>query len=390
MIVHVARRIEHVAEYYFSQKLRQIQQMNELGEPVLNLGIGSPDLPPEEGVLKELSREVLESDHHAYQSYIGLPELRRAFAKWYSDYFEVSLDADCEVLPLMGSKEGLMHIAMSFLEEGDEVLVPNPAYPAYAAVSHLAGARVRYYDLSEEKSWLPELEVLEREDLQGVKIMWLNYPHMPTGASASKALFAELVAFAERHKMLLVNDNPYAFILNRPLSILSVPGAKRVALELNSLSKSHNMAGWRIGMLAGAAPYLQAVLRFKSNMDSGMFKPLQLAAAKALSLGRAWYAQQNEVYAARREKAFELLDLLRCSYDGSAGGLFVWAKIPERFAFAEVFSDLLLEKARVFITPGMVFGSRGQRYLRMSLCNEESVFEEAASRVRRSGIPAVL
>lgn len=381
MIVKTATRIQQVEEYYFSAKLRQIREMNRRGAQVLNLGIGSPDLEPDGGVLEVLQREGVREGNHAYQSYRGIDELRLAFAKWYERYFGVSLNPEGEVLPLLGSKEGLMHIAMSFLEEGDEALVPNPGYPAYAAVTRLAGAKPLFYELSEERGWWPDLQALEREDLSRVKVMWLNYPHMPTGAAAAVSLFEELVAFAERHQMLLVNDNPYAFILNEPLSLLSVPRAKGVAVELNSLSKSHNMAGWRIGMLAGAAPYLDAVLRFKSNMDSGMFKPLQLAAAEALALKDDWYQRQNAIYAARREKVYELLDCLGCHYDRNAGGLFVWARVPDAYSSAYALSDELLEKARVFITPGGIFGSAGERYVRVSLCQEEAVVAEALERL---------
>ena len=381
MIVKTATRIQQVQEYYFSAKLRQIREMNRRGAEVLNLGIGSPDLDPDRSVLEVLQRESMREGNHAYQSYRGIDELRLAFAKWYERYFGVSLNPAGELLPLLGSKEGLMHIAMSFLEEGDQALVPNPGYPAYAAVTRLASAKPFFYELRGERSWWPDLQALEQEDLSKVKVMWLNYPHMPTGAAASVSLFEELVAFAERHQILLVNDNPYAFILNEPLSLLSVPRAKEVAVELNSLSKSHNMAGWRMGMLAGAAPYLEAVLRFKSNMDSGMFKPLQLAAVKALTLSDEWYRRQNAIYAARREKVYELLDFLACRYDRNAGGLFVWAQVPDAYPSAYALSDELLEKARVFITPGGIFGSAGERYVRVSLCQEEEVVVEALERV---------
>ncbi len=382
MIVKPARRLDRVEEYYFSVKLKQIREMNLRGMQVLNLGIGSPDLDPAAEVLAVLAKEGSRSGNHAYQSYRGLPELRQAFAKWYSRHFGVSLHAETEVLPLMGSKEGLMHLAMSFLEEGDKALVPNPAYPAYAAVSRLAGAEVVYYDLKEENAWRPDFSSLEQMDLSEVKIMWLNYPNMPTGARASRALFESWIAFAERHKILLVHDNPYAFILSQPFSILSLPGAKQVALELNSLSKSHNMAGWRVGVLTGSASYLQEVLKFKSNMDSGMFKPLQLAAVRALKLGASWYERQNAVYAERRQRVFELLDLLGCTYDRAGSGLFVWAKIPDAWLDAEELSEHLLHTARIFITPGHIFGSRGKRYLRISLCLEKEVLSEALRRIR--------
>ncbi len=389
MIVQTAARIGRVQEYYFSAKLRQIREMNREGLPVLNLGIGSPDMAPDGEVLEVLQRESGLGGNHAYQSYVGIEDLREAFAKWYARYFGVSLDAEGEILPLLGSKEGLMHLAMSFLEEGDEALVPNPAYPTYEAVTRLAGAEPVFYELGEKGAWLPDLEALAQRDLSRVKIMWLNYPHMPTGACATPSFFEELTAFAERHEILLVNDNPYAFVLNEPLSLLSVPGAKAVAVELNSLSKSHNMAGWRIGMLAGAKPYVQAVLKFKSNMDSGMFKPLQLAAARALALGDEWYQKQNEEYAARRKKVYELLDLLGCVYDEKCGGLFVWAKVPDGCESGYALSDVLLEETRVFITPGGIFGSAGHGYVRVSLCNVEEVFEEAIKRIKNKVLTPV-
>ncbi|MCB0569031.1 MAG: aminotransferase class I/II-fold pyridoxal phosphate-dependent enzyme, partial [Phaeodactylibacter sp.] len=371
-----------VQEYYFSQKLREIARMRAEGKPVLNLGIGSPDLPPASEVVEALTNNALFNDVHGYQSYNGIPELRQAFARWYEQWFGVGLDPEGEVLPLIGSKEGLMHIAMSFLEPGDEVLVPNPGYPAYRAVSNLAGATVREYMLEEERGWLPDLEALGRQDLSRVKILWVNYPNMPTGANAGPDFFRELVAFAQRHRILVVNDNPYAFILNNQLhSILSVPGAAGVALELNSLSKAHNMAGWRIGMLAGRRDYLQVVLRFKSNMDSGMFRPLQMAAVRALQSPPEWYGSLNAVYAERRDTVFQLLDTLGCSYDPGQVGMFVWAKVPLRYASGYELSDEVLYGANVFLTPGGIFGSAGDPYIRISLCSDGVLYEEAIRRV---------
>jgi LL-diaminopimelate aminotransferase len=380
-MIQTAQRLKGVEEYYFSQKLKEIARMRAEGHNVLNLGIGSPDFAPDTAVTDTLSAQSRVAGNHGYQSYVGIPELRRAFADWYQRWFSVSLDPDTEILPLMGSKEGILHIAMTYLEAGDQVLVPNPGYPAYRATALLTGASIVEYALTEEKSWFPDLEALARLDLSKVKIMWLNYPHMPTGATATYAQFEQLVAFAQAHKILLCHDNPYGFILNeQPMSLLSVPGAMDVVLELNSLSKSHSMAGWRVGMLAGKADYLRDVLRFKSNMDSGMFRPLQFAAAEALQAPAEWYQNQNALYRARREKVFELLDTLDCVYSTDQVGLFVWARIPGRYADGFALSDKVLYGADVFITPGGIFGSRGNGYVRVSLCSPVEVFEEANRR----------
>lgn len=361
--------------------------MQAAGKEVLNLGIGSPDLPPSQVAIDELALQSRQSNNHAYQSYIGIPELRQAFSDWYQEWFKVQLDPTGEILPLMGSKEGIMHISMTYLEPSDEVLVPNPGYPAYRSVANFTGATIREYQLSAKNNWFPDLEALAKEDLSKVKIMWVNYPNMPTGARATKAFFEKLIAFAHEHQILVVNDNPYAFILNqKPISILGVEGAKEVALELNSLSKAHNMAGWRIGMLAGKAEYLQTILRFKSNMDSGMFKPLQLAAVKALGNPPSWYEGLNAVYRERRETVFELLDLLQCNYDKDQVGMFVWAKIPTQFQDGFALSDEVLYKANVFITPGGIFGSMGKNYIRVSLCSDGVLFEEAIRRIKQSEI----
>ncbi|MEM9991335.1 MAG: aminotransferase class I/II-fold pyridoxal phosphate-dependent enzyme, partial [Bacteroidota bacterium] len=331
-------------------------------------------------------RQSADVTNHAYQSYSGLPALRKAFSDWYAQYFKVQLDATTEVLPLIGSKEGIMHISMTYLEEGDAVLIPNPGYPAYRAVANLTGASIVEYELSEATDWLPDLSKLEAEvDLSAVKIMWLNYPNMPTGATATLAFFEQLVAFAHRHQILLVNDNPYSFILNdQQISLLAVDGAKEVALELNSLSKSHNMAGWRMGMLAGKAQYIQDVLRFKSNMDSGMFKPTQLAAVKALQSPRSWYDQNNTIYEKRRVKVFEIMDTLGCSYRKNQVGMFVWAKIPSDYKDSYALSDEILQSAKVFITPGAIFGTQGLSYIRASLCSSLAVLEEAVQRIEKS------
>ncbi|MFM9950313.1 MAG: pyridoxal phosphate-dependent aminotransferase [Saprospiraceae bacterium] len=380
--IRTASRLDGIEEYYFSQKLREIATMRADGKAVINLGIGSPDLPPASATVDELTEQSRKPDQHAYQSYAGTPELRKAFAKWYQDWFGVTLHPDKEILPMIGSKEGIMHIAMTYLEAGDEALVPDPGYPTYRAATTLTGANVRSYALSEDRRWLPDLDALAAGDLSRVKLMWVNYPHMPTGAQADRGFFSDLVAFAKAHQILLVNDNPYAFILNeRPLSLLSIDGAKEVALELNSLSKSHNMAGWRVGMLAGQANFLQDVLRFKSNMDSGMFKPLQLAAVRALDSPASWYSDLNAIYRGRREKAFVLLDLLNCTYDTNQAGMFVWAKIPAIYSNAYELSDQILYNNHVFLTPGGIFGEQGNQYVRVSLCSDEATFETAIARI---------
>ena len=384
MIVKTANRVQHVKEYYFSRKLKEIAGMRKAGKDVINLGIGSPDLPPAPSVIERLRTESQNPTQHAYQSYSGHPELRKAFAGWYEKFFSVTLNPDNEVLPLIGSKEGIMHIAMTFLEAGDEVLIPNPGYPAYSATSLLAGATPVNYLLDAKNNWLPDLKALEEKDLTKVKMMWINYPHMPTGTLATKSFFAEIIAFAKRNEILIVNDNPYSFILNKNyLSLLSVEGAKDVAIELNSLSKSHNMAGWRIGMLAAAPDYIQAILKFKSNMDSGMFLPAQLAATEALNLPESWYENLNEHYRKRKEKACKIMDALSCVYEKEGAGLFVWAKIPDKWEDCYEIVEDLLQKAHVFITPGGIFGSQGARYIRISLCSKPEQLDEALQRIER-------
>ena len=388
MKIKTAHRLEVVSEYYFSRKLKEIAVLRQQGIDVINLGIGSPDMAPAEEVIETVVSESRKPENHAYQSYSGIPALREAYAKWYRDFFGVQLNPENEILPLMGSKEGIMHVSMAFLNPGDGVLVPNPGYPAYPAVARLLGAHIRYFDLTEENLWYPDLDALEKTDLSGVKIMWVNYPNMPTGVRASTELFTTLTDFGLRHNILIVNDNPYSFILNEEqLSLLSIPGAKEIALELNSLSKSHNMAGWRLGMLAGHSEYVSAVLQVKSNMDSGMFKPLQLAAVKALQQPKSWYRKLNEIYRERREVAFEILDSLHCTYDKNQVGMFVWAKIPrENSQGSEQFSDSILKENQVFLSPGFIFGSGGARYVRLSLCTEKSRLLEAASRIKERPI----
>jgi hypothetical protein len=383
-MIKPADRINSVEEYYFSVKLKQIDKMRARGKDVINLGIGSPDRAPAPEVIETLNAAAKQDNVHGYQSYIGIPALRNGFAAWYKRSYNVELDAESEVLPLMGSKEGIMHISMAFLNPGDEVLVPNPGYPTYSAVTNLVGAKARFYELKESNSWQPDLAAIEREDLSKVKLMWLNYPNMPTGAPADRAVMERVIAFGKKHNIVICNDNPYSFILNpEPSSILSVEGAKDIAIELNSLSKSHNMAGWRIGMAASNKDFISYVLRVKSNMDSGMFRPLQEAAAKALDCDPSWYEQVNKVYAQRRSLVFELMDILGCSYDAKQVGLFVWGRIPSKYARGQELSDLLLEKADVFITPGFIFGSMGEPYIRISLCTTLERLSESISRVKQ-------
>jgi aspartate/methionine/tyrosine aminotransferase len=382
MIVKPADRTANVQEYYFSQKLAQIDRMRRDGSDVINLGIGSPDQPPSESTVSALIAEAKKSTSHGYQSYSGIPSLRKAFSDWYKKYFYVNLNPDNEILLLMGSKEGIMHISMAFVNPGDEVLVPDPGYPTYSSVTNLVGGIVRKYDLSEENGWLPDLKSLELSNLSKVKLMWVNYPNMPTGVKASVDLFEKLVVFSRKHRILLVNDNPYSFILNKEyISILSVEGAKDTALELNSLSKSHNMAGWRIGMVAGQSDYIKTVLKVKSNMDSGMFLAMQMAAIEALNNPDSWYDSVNSVYIRRRKIVEQIMDLLKCSYDKSQIGLFVWGKIPENIPDCESYVEKILMKSLVFITPGFIFGKNGERFIRISLCATEEKLNEAKNRI---------
>lgn len=381
MIIQTATRLEGIAEYYFASKLREIADMRAAGRQVINLGIGSPDQPPHPAVIHKLAESSALRQSHGYQSYSGIPALRKAWSAWYSRHYHTSV-SETQVLPLIGSKEGILHIAMTFLEAGDIALVPNPGYPTYAAATKLAGASVRAYELSAENGWLPDLAQLEREGLRQVKLMWVNYPHMPTGAQATGTLFQELFAFGKKHNILIVNDNPYSFILNdHPQSLLAIPGALEVAIELNSLSKSHNMAGWRVGALLGREDYLAAVLRFKSNMDSGQFLPVQEAAVEALALPDSWYSSLNAMYRERQAKAFELLGEINCSFDKKQQGLFVWARVPESWTDGYALSDHLLYQAGVFLTPGGIFGNAGNQYIRISLCQELAWFEQAIQNI---------
>ncbi|OFY39304.1 MAG: aminotransferase [Bacteroidetes bacterium GWF2_40_14] len=382
--IQPSSRSETIQEYYFSRKLREIDQMRIAGTNIINLGIGSPDLPPSPSIVKVLAKSAEQENNHGYQSYAGIPELRKAFSEWYKRYFDVMLDPETEILPLMGSKEGIMHISMAFVNPMDKVLVPNPGYPTYTSVTKLAGGEIINYNLLEENKWYPRLEQLEDTDLSNIKMMWLNYPHMPTGQKANKKLFEELVAFAHKHNILLCNDNPYSFILNKEhLSLLSVDGAKEVALELNSMSKSHNMPGWRIGMVAGHKDYISSIIKVKSNMDSGMFKPLQLAAVEALNSGDEWYESVNETYKRRRVKAEEIMTLLKCTYDKKQSGLFLWGKVPEEYKNGEELTEMILHNAHVFITPGFIFGSQGDKYVRISLCAREELLNNTIERIKQ-------
>lgn len=385
MIIKAAERTGSVQEYYFSRKLKEIAEMNadraSRGEElVINLGIGSPDGMPPIPAIEALCDSARQAGNHAYQSYVGIPELRQAFADWYRRWYGVELDPKSEIQPLVGSKEAVLLISLAFLDKGDKVLVPDPGYPTYSSASKLAEAEVVPYDLCEENGWWPDFDALEKMDLSGVKIMWTNYPNMPTGAAASEELYAKLVDFGRRHGILICNDNPYSFILNdRPLSILAQPGAKECCLELNSLSKAHNMAGWRIGMVAAEPEIISEILKVKSQMDSGMFKPLQVAAVEALSQGPEWFAELNAEYARRRVLAGDIFDMLGVEYDHDSSGMFLWGRAGK--AGAQV-SDKLLYEAGVFITPGFIFGKNGENYIRISLCSKPEVLKRAAEKIK--------
>ncbi|WKN43797.1 pyridoxal phosphate-dependent aminotransferase [Tunicatimonas pelagia] len=382
MIISPARRLQQVEEYYFSRKLQQIRQMNEAGQDVINLGIGSPDLPPSSTTIETLSEAAQKSDAHGYQPYRGVAALRQAIAAWSKRTFSIELNAEQEVLPLMGSKEGITHISMAFLNPGDEVLVPSLGYPAYTAVTHMVEARVQTYPLQDE-TWQPDFTALESLDTGRTKLLWCNYPHMPTGAPAQYEVFEKLVAFAQARNILICHDNPYALVLNKnqPLSILSVPGAKEVAIELHSLSKSHNMAGWRIGWIAGRADYLNEIIKVKSNVDSGMFKAVQQSAVVALQNSPTWHQQRNQEYQERQQITFKLADTLNCKFDAQQQGMFVWAQIPTNEESAEALSERILQQHQVFITPGHIFGNQGNRYLRFSLCVSQERLLQAVHRI---------
>ena len=383
--INVSPRLDGIGEYYFSKKLREIASMKFKGKDIINLGIGSPDMSPPESVIDILSNSVGAAGSSMYQSYKGIPGLRQAFCTWYKKYFRVNLDPDMHVLPLIGSKEGIMHISMTFVHEGSKVLVPNPGYPAYKAATKLAGGKPVEYVLSSDNGWFPDLKALENLDLENVSVMWVNYPHMPTGTKVSPSQLQQLILFARKHQIILVNDNPYSFILNdEPLSLLENWEENDAILELNSLSKSHNMAGWRVGVVAGNHELLDHILRFKSNMDSGMFKPIMMAAIKALEENDDWYDQINERYMQRRELAWQLLDMIGCKYSKDQSGMFVWAEIPEEWKSGEEFADWILERTGVFITPGFIFGSQGKKYIRISLCTKLDIWKQVINQVKEN------
>ena len=379
-MIQTAIRLNSVQEYYFSRKLREVRQLIAEGKLVINMGIGSPDLAPDITVIEAMKKAMFDDKAHEYQSYQGLPELRKGMADFYKNHFNVDLDFNTEILPLMGSKEGIMHISLAFLNEGDEVLIPNPGYPTYASVTELVQAKAVYYDLTATTNWQPNFDALEKLDLSKVKLMWVSYPHMPTGANGTLELFQKLIAFGKKHNILIVNDNPYSFVLNgKPLSILQIDGAKDIAIELNSLSKTYNMAGWRVGMVLGNPTLIDAVLKVKSNMDSGMFYGIQKGAIEALKLGNDWLEKQNEIYTKRRNLIFKLAEKLNCVFDRNSVGLFVWAKLPAGIMSEEFIDKVLIEK-HIFITPGTIFGSNGEGYIRFSLCVTEEKIKDAINR----------
>jgi aspartate/methionine/tyrosine aminotransferase len=380
-MIEVADRLQSVSEYYFSMKLREVQQLVSQGKPIINMGIGSPDLQPHPTVVTALQNSLNDTKAHQYQSYQGIPELRQQIATFYKNNYEVTLNSTSEILPLMGSKEGIMHISLAFLNPGGGVLIPNPGYPTYESVAKIVQAKPVFYNLTEENNWFPDFEELEKLDLSNVKLMWINYPNMPTGAKATKSDFEKIVDFGKKHNILIVNDNPYSFVLNdNPISILKTPNSDGFVLELNSLSKTCNMSGWRVGMVLGNASLISAILKVKSNMDSGMFYPVQKGAIAAMQVNKNWYEEQNEIYKTRRDLIFKIADKLNCLYDKGTAGLFVWAKIPNDKTPEEIVDYLLYEK-NIFITPGSIFGTNGKNYIRFSLCVTKEVIQEALERV---------
>ncbi|MDE6489774.1 MAG: aminotransferase class I/II-fold pyridoxal phosphate-dependent enzyme [Muribaculaceae bacterium] len=379
-----ADRVSRIHEYYFSRKLREVARLNAAGADIVSLGIGGPDRAPDRSVVDTLADEARRHDAHGYQPYNGHPQLRQAISRWYRRCYGVNVDALTEVLPLIGSKEGILHISLAFLNPGDGVLIPDPGYPTYSSVSHIVGAEVYTYNLLERNGWMPDFDEIERLPLHRIKLMWINYPNMPTGTPASPELFRRTIDFGRRHGIVIVNDNPYSMILNnRPLSIMQTEGAKETAIELNSLSKSHNMAGWRIGMAVANPEFIGWILKIKSNIDSGQFGPVMAAAARALDLGSEWYDELNDTYARRRMIAGNIMDALGCKWDRSQSGLFLWGRIPDTAPSSEAFADMVLDSARVFITPGAVFGLNGERYVRISLCATEERMRTALARIEQ-------
>lgn len=384
-MIRPSNRVENIKEYYFSKKLREIAELRAQGVDIISLGVGGPDLPPPADVVETLCEAAHNPTCHGYQPHVGIAELRQGFADWYRRSYGVTLDPRTEIQPLIGSKEGVTHISLAFLNPGDKVLVPDPGYPTYTSISRMAGAEPVFYDLTEEGGWQPDFDAIERMDLSGVKLMWLNYPHMPTGASARMETFEKAIAFGKKHDIVIVHDNPYSFILNpHPMSIMEVEGAKDIAIELNSLSKSHNMPGWRVGVAVSNPTFLSWILRIKSNIDSGQFKPVMLAAAKALTQGPEWHRKLNEAYARRRKIAEEIMTALGCSFDPTQTGLFLWGRIDDPAVESEALADRILAEARVFITPGFIFGKNGDRYIRLSLCAPEEKLTEALGRIKNT------
>lgn len=380
-MMKAAKRLDAVQEYYFSKKLREVRALLAAGKPIINMGIGSPDLQPPPSVIEAIQQAVLQEGAHKYQSYQGLPAFRQAVADFYQKNYQVVVNPENEILPLMGSKEGILHISMAFLNKGDQVLIPNPGYPTYTSVTNLVEAVPVFYDLTSENNWEPNFKQLEQQDLSTVKLMWVNYPHMPTGAKATENLFKKLIAFGKKHQLLIINDNPYSFVLNdTPLSILGTEGAKETAIELNSLSKSFNMAGWRVGMLLGAKPILEEVLKVKTQMDSGMFYGIQQGAIAALKVSSGWFESMNEIYQKRRKLIWQIAEALDCTFDKNTSGMFVWAKIPAGKKAENIVDDLLY-KHHIFIAPGTIFGSKGEGYIRFSLCVPEEKIKEALDRL---------
>ncbi len=383
-MIQAADRLSLVQEYYFSRKLKEVAQLNAAGRDIISLAIGSPDMPPSEQTIEKLCEVAHDPNAHGYQITMGIPELRHAMAGFYKRWYGVDIDGNTEVLPLIGSKEGILHVTLAFVNPGDEVLVPNPGYPTYTSLSKILGAKIVNYNLREDNGWQPDFEELEQMDLSKVKLMWTNYPNMPTGGRAQRETYERLVKFAKDHDIVVVNDNPYSFILSEErLSILQVPGAKDCCIEFNSMSKSHNMPGWRVGMCITNAQFIQWIMKVKSNIDSGTFRGIQLAAAEALNNSEEWHRTYNiETYARRRQWAEKIMDVLGCTYDKRQVGMFLWGKIPEKYADVEELTERVLHEARVFITPGFIFGSNGARYIRISLCAKEEKIQQALERIK--------
>jgi aspartate/methionine/tyrosine aminotransferase len=383
MNITPADRLNTVEEYYFSKKLKEVAEMNAAGQNVISLGIGSPDLPPSADTINALNQSAAQPNTHGYQPHVGMPELRNAFGNWYKRWYGVTLDTAKEIQPLIGSKQGILHISLAFLNPGDGVLIPNPGYPTYTSVSKMVGAKIHSYDLDENNNWQPDFDALEKMDLSNIKLMWVNYPNMPTGANGSLELFEKLVAFGKKHNIVIVHDNPYSLILNEnPLSIMQIEGAKDICIELNSMSKSHNMPGWRLGVVVSNARFIQWILKVLSNIESGILKPMQLAAIAALNNSNEWHRKNNiELYASRRQYAEAIMDALGCTYDKNQVGMFLWGKIPAHYKGSEELADKVLYNAKVFLTPGFIFGDKGERYIRISLCCNEDMLKEALKRI---------